>query len=289
MVEVVATHAQVFAQCDESTQVGDEHAEDEYRTAHDGIYMPVDNGVELGFVDAPLAQTYVEEGIGNSGRDDAQRERLAQERTADESPRGTYEFHGVDEETTREDGQTYRVVDEFEGDVGEQGRNDEQDDADFADVVVDRLDEVFLIDHIHYAGGALELAGYAGETVVVGIGGVELQLERGGERVVVDKFGRVGSHGFNLFVEGLLLGYVVDVAHIGAVGQGGLHLTDAVARYVVADQNAYVDVFAYVGRQVSGYEHEEDNRAQEYEHEGGTQAGACELSAEEAAFLVFPF
>ena len=123
-------------------------------------------------------------------------------------------------EATRIDAEADGVVDQGERDDRQECCDDQQYETDFAQHFVHTIDQVLSVGYVRDTIKLLQVGGNLLDRVVVGIVGLQAQLDLCRKGVFASKLGRVGTQLFRAFFERLLL---ARVFHVGDVVEA-LHL-----------------------------------------------------------------
>src|SRR3712207_9428562 len=110
----------------------------------------------------------------------------------------------MDGEATRIDTQSNGIIDKREGNKRQQTCQYQQNDTDFAQIVIHAIHQILLVSDVTYLGIFLQFTLYPLQRIAIGIVSFQVHLYRAEKRVGPDKLRGVGPHGSRLLLERLL-------------------------------------------------------------------------------------
>ena len=183
----------------------------------------------------------------------------------------------MDEEAARIDVKLHHTADEGEGDTGEQHRQYQQHEIDFLQVMMHLIGQVFLISHIGHLWVFLHLHYNPLERITVDIVCLQPYLQGGRKGIETQKFRRVGTHCQGLLTLGLFLADIVNLERIGPVVKVTTKTVSLIDTHIIIEHDGHRQMLLNVGREVSRCEHREHYKAQQNQHQSGTDTQCYNL------------
>src|SRR5690606_31463476 len=170
-------------------------------------------------------------------------------------------LHAFDEETLRIDGEPDGVVDQCDGDDQQQCGKRQDYDADGPDVLVDHVNERFLVyDFLHHLIGG-NLLDECLDAVRVGVFGFQVNIDGRKQRVVPEEFHEVLTQFFGKILGRQLFADVLRAQHVGVGFQLFLVGEHIALAYPLVHDDVEHDVFLHVVGQVFGVYQQETQQA----------------------------
>ena len=195
----------------------------------------------------------------------------------------------MDKEPFGVNGQADCIVYQGKRDESQNDCQPQQHQTDIADVLIHRINQVFLIKHLLYIRILPDFLLYLGDAVRIGVTGMQFNFNGRRKRVIAEKLLRVCSHCLGLLAERLLFGDILRFLHKRFFIQFFLQLQYIALLHVVADENGEVDILLYVYGKVVSAQYKEHHQPQQQQHQRSAYAGCDELHIKTGHRLVFSF
>ena len=152
----------------------------------------------------------------------------------------------MDKEAFGVNRQPYGIVYQCKGYESQQYGQTQQQQTDIADILIDHINQVFLIAHLLHIGILFNLLLYFGYAVRIRIVGMQLHLDGSVQRIISQKVLRVCPHRLNLFMERLLLRNILRRAYKDLLVQLLLQFQYIRLFHIIADDNGEIDILLHI-------------------------------------------
>ena len=150
IIQCACLHPQIFVDGKQSAQPRNKYTEHQHGTRHQHHHLGRNHLDQLRFVGHQPIGGSPQNGIGNDSRQYAYPEVTPQERTPDEAPTCPHQLHRMDKEPFGVNGQADCIVYQGKRDESQNDCQPQQHQTDIADVLIHRINQVFLIKHLLY-------------------------------------------------------------------------------------------------------------------------------------------